>query len=168
MQVCHFLLVQDELDGSFNRVEVAMEGRDLVWVESSTGVVNDMFPIPGQSLKCEEGTLFHFSITSLVPSPPPFFVLRFSFSIILGSGRAPSSTSMYYTERKPKNKKRGRPGNEATPLLSLPLWPTWGTPPHCRTKVLLIKLAWVGQVCGIQIESQKVRDLIQGQACAVC
>ena len=24
-----------------------------------------------------------------------------------------SSTSVYYTERKPKNKKRGRPGNEA-------------------------------------------------------
>ena len=25
-----------------------------------------------------------------------------------------SSASVYYTERKPKNKKRGRPGNEAT------------------------------------------------------
>ena len=44
---------------------------------------------------------------SLVPRPPPFFVLRFAFSIIHGSGRA------RYTERKPKNKKRGRPGNEA-------------------------------------------------------
>jgi len=28
-----------------------------------------------------------------------------------------SSASVYYTERKPKNKKRGRPGNEATPSL---------------------------------------------------
>ena len=27
-------------------------------------------------------------ITSLVPKPPPFFVLRFAFSIIHGSGRA--------------------------------------------------------------------------------
>ena len=27
---------------------------------------------------------------------------------------AVSSASVYYTERKPKNKKRGRPGNEAT------------------------------------------------------
>ena len=115
------------------------------------------------------------SIISLVPRPPPFFVLRFAFSIIHGSGRARktgkawshlsrawrqvdarwtyggeghnrkygwappplhplrvhltshmwwmrpglprfsrSSTSVYYTERKPKNKKRGRPGNEAT------------------------------------------------------
>ena len=35
---------------------------------------------------------------SLVPRPPPFFVRR---------------ASVYYTERKPKNKKRGRPGNEA-------------------------------------------------------
>ena len=33
---------------------------------------------------------------SLVPRPPPFFVLRFSFGIIHGSGRA---------------RKRGRPGN---------------------------------------------------------
>ena len=43
----------------------------------------------------------------LVPRPPPFFVLQFVFSIIHGS------TSVYYTEHKPKNKKRGRPGNEA-------------------------------------------------------
>ena len=49
---------------------------------------------------------------SLVPRPPPFFVLRFVFSIIHGSGRH-SSASVYYTEHKPKNKKRGRPGNEA-------------------------------------------------------
>ena len=32
-----------------------------------------------------------------VPRPSPFFC----------------ATSVYYTERKPKNKKRGRPGNEA-------------------------------------------------------
>ena len=42
---------------------------------------------------------------SFVPRPPPF-VLWFSFSII--------PTSVYYTERKPKNKKRGRPGNKAS------------------------------------------------------
>ena len=44
---------------------------------------------------------------SLVSRPPPFLVLQFAFSIIHGSGRA-------YTERKLKNKKRGRPGNEAS------------------------------------------------------
>ena len=36
--------------------------------------------------------------TSLVPRSTPFFVLQFA---------------LYYIERKPKNKKRGRPGNEA-------------------------------------------------------
>ena len=41
--------------------------------------------------------------TSLVPRPPPFFVLRFVFSIIHGSRRA----SVYYTERKPKEQKNG-------------------------------------------------------------
>ena len=30
-----------------------------------------------------------------------------------------SSASVYYTERKPKNKKWGRPGNEATSFVSL-------------------------------------------------
>ena len=34
-------------------------------------------------------------LISLVPRPPPFFVLRFAFSFV------------YYTERKPKNKKNG-------------------------------------------------------------
>ena len=47
---------------------------------------------------------------SLIPRPPPFFVLWFAFSVIYGSGSAAknrrSSTSV-------KNKKRGRPGNEA-------------------------------------------------------
>ena len=52
---------------------------------------------------------------SLVPRPPTFFVLWFSFSIIYGSEIfLRSSVSVYYTERKLKNKKRGRPGNEAT------------------------------------------------------
>ena len=40
---------------------------------------------------------------SLVPRPPPFFVLWF----------------VYYTEHKPKNKKWGRPGNEARVLLKV-------------------------------------------------
>ena len=39
---------------------------------------------------------------SLAPRPPLFFVLQFAFSIIHGSGS--SSTSVYYTEWKPKNK----------------------------------------------------------------
>ena len=38
-------------------------------------------------------------VASLVPRPPPFFVLRFSFSIILYSFSFHS-----YTELKPKNK----------------------------------------------------------------
>ena len=48
---------------------------------------------------------------SLVPRPPPFFVLRFAFSIIHGSG---SGRALFrYTELKLKKKKQGRPGNEA-------------------------------------------------------
>ena len=35
------------------------------------------------------------------------------------STKTGSSASVYYTERKPKNKKRGRPGNEATLYLHL-------------------------------------------------
>ena len=59
---------------------------------------------------------------SLVPMPPPFFVW-FAFSIIHESGRARktlfshSSASVYYTERKLKNKKWGRPGNEASSVM---------------------------------------------------
>ena len=50
---------------------------------------------------------------SLVPRHPSFFfALRFAFSIIHGSGG--SHAFVYYTEHKPKNKKWGRPGNEAT------------------------------------------------------
>ena len=56
---------------------------------------------------------------------PRFFALPFAFGIIYRSGRAllyiiqktgeyntqkQKSTSVYYTERKPKNKKRARPG----------------------------------------------------------
>ena len=41
----------------------------------------------------------------LVPSPTPFSVLQFALS-----------TSMYYCQRKPKNKELGRPGNEASSL----------------------------------------------------
>jgi len=37
--------------------------------------------------------------------PSPFFAV--------------SSTSVYYTERKPKNKKRGRPGKEANATLTM-------------------------------------------------
>ena len=48
-------------------------------------------------------------VASLVPRPPPFFVLPFLFSIILYLFSFHS-----YTERKPKNKKRGRPGNKAS------------------------------------------------------
>ena len=44
-----------------------------------------------------------WKLISLVPRPLPFFVLRFSFSIIHGS----SSASVYYTEQKTKNKKTG-------------------------------------------------------------
>ena len=40
-------------------------------------------------------------IASLVPRPPPFYVLRFAFSIIHGSGT------------QTEEQKRGRPGNEA-------------------------------------------------------
>ena len=40
-------------------------------------------------------------IASLVPRPPPFYVLRFTFSIIHGSGT------------QTEEQKRGRPGNEA-------------------------------------------------------
>ena len=48
---------------------------------------------------------------SLVPRLPPFLVLRFAFSKIHGSGRARK------TERKPENKRRGKPGNEAIIML---------------------------------------------------
>ena len=47
------------------------------------------------------------ALHSLVPRSPPFFVLRFAFSILHGSRR--------HTEHKPKIKKQGRPGNEARP-----------------------------------------------------
>ena len=47
---------------------------------------------------------------SLVPRLPPFFVHQFTFSIIHESG---TSTSVYHPECKLKNKKWGRPGNEA-------------------------------------------------------
>ena len=53
--------------------------------------------------------------SSLVPRPPPFFVLWFAFSIIhvfCSSICVPYNTQNY-TERKPKNKKQGRPGNKA-------------------------------------------------------
>ena len=43
---------------------------------------------------------------SLIPRLPPFFALRVVFS-----------NSVYYTEHKPKNKKRGRSGNKATSTL---------------------------------------------------
>ena len=46
------------------------------------------------------------------PGLPRF--LFFGLLIHGGSGRARSSASVYYTERRPKNKKQGRPGNEAT------------------------------------------------------
>ena len=49
------------------------------------------------------------TILASFPGLPGFFVLRFAFSII-------RSASVYYTECKPKNKKRGRPGNEATTI----------------------------------------------------
>ena len=43
--------------------------------------------------------------TSLVPRPTPFFsVLRFPLTIIHGCGRA---ASVYYCQRKPKNRKKG-------------------------------------------------------------
>ena len=48
---------------------------------------------------------------ALFPGLPRLFVLRFAFSIIHGNG---SFVSVYYTERKPKNQKWGRPGNEAS------------------------------------------------------
>ena len=44
IQECKFAIFfwfQGKLDGSFNRVEVAMEGRELVGVESSTCVVGN-------------------------------------------------------------------------------------------------------------------------------
>ena len=77
---------------------------------------------------------------SLVPRPPPSFVLRFEFSILHGSRRhsekwgcciccnptprkapffAVSSASVYYIQHKPKNKKRGRPWNVARLRLKL-------------------------------------------------
>ena len=46
----------------------------------------------------------HYSSASLVPRPPPFLIFGLRFAV--------SSASVYYTERKLKNKKRGRPGNE--------------------------------------------------------
>jgi len=67
---------------------------------------------------------------SLVSGPPTFFVLRFAFSIIHGSG------SVYCTERKPKNKKRGRPGNEAKPTNNLT---------HLHTKYLLVTVETIWQ-----------------------
>ena len=52
------------------------------------------------------------------PLPPPTSTSRPPDVIhMIGVPRprfSRSSASMYYTERKPKNKKRGRPGNEAT------------------------------------------------------
>ena len=41
-----------------------------------------------------------------------------------------SSASVYYTERKPKNKKRGRPGNEATSDASENFWNAAPTSGH--------------------------------------
>ena len=95
MQVCHFLLVQNELDGSFNRVEVAMEGRDLVWVESSTGVVNNRFPIPGQSLKCG-ARCSTFSITksaTVTDTGTPLLYHRSAFKTCL------TRPSMWHSDR---------------------------------------------------------------------
>ena len=40
---------------------------------------------PGDRRRVDGSIMF---IPSLVPRPPPFFVLRFAFSIIHGSGRA--------------------------------------------------------------------------------
>ena len=45
--------------------------------------------------------------TSLVPRPPPFFVLRFAISIIHGSGRSALAFQLLCIKRKPKNKNGG-------------------------------------------------------------
>ena len=56
------------------------------------------------------------AFSSLVPRLLSFFVVQFAFSILHESGRARRTGSsfafVYYTERKLKNTKRGRPGNE--------------------------------------------------------
>ena len=57
------------------------------------------------------GLCLAWCCTNLVPRPPPVFVF-FGFSY--------SSASVYYTERKSKNKKRGRPGNKGSVVLGFP------------------------------------------------
>ena len=62
-----------------------------------------------------------YIVSSLILKPPPFFVLQFVFSIIHGSGRhsaLPRPCTILNANRRtkngePKNKKQGRPGNEA-------------------------------------------------------
>ena len=44
----------------------------------------------------------------------PSYILASFPGLTEAEERKISSASMYYTERKSKNKKRGRPGNEAT------------------------------------------------------
>ena len=63
---------------------------------------------------------------SLVPRPPPFFVLRFAFSIIHGSGKR--------TEEQRINK-RGRPRNEATEVQLEYVLPFWSWPDVCMADV---------------------------------
>ena len=69
---------------------------------------------------------------SLVPRPPPFFVLQFPFSIIHRSG------VLYYTERKPKNKKRGRPVNKLAKTCSCKAFYSCSRLLHIHTYLVLV------------------------------
>ena len=90
--------------------------------------------VHGTSKHCEISVTKALKVYSLVP-PTPFFVLRFAFSIIHGSGKyylfqchacflllnmcdEELKHCIYHTERKLKNKKRGRPGNETSAQVS--------------------------------------------------
>ena len=69
----------------------------------------------------------HFSSlfdTYLNIGPSPYMYVHLASTHVMNEIRPSlfftvSSTSMYYTERKPKNKKRGRPGKEANATLTM-------------------------------------------------
>ena len=62
--------------------------------------------------------------TYLNIGPSPYMYIRLASTHVMNEIRpslffAVSSTPMYYTERKPKNKKQGRPGKDANATLTM-------------------------------------------------
>ena len=79
------------------------------------------------------------------------------------------SASVYYTERKPKNKKRGRPGNEATSiprfhpaLLLLVAWKSGGSRPahmsNIKDKKVVERTSIIVHGCAEDQCSKKSKD----------